>query len=217
MLELEHVTVARGHHRFAWHFAIPENAFVAITGPSGCGKSSMLRCLQGLIEPVSGSIRWQGENLMGLTPAQRPFGLLFQRDNLFEHLSVRQNLALGLSASGKLTEAEQEALMDAANRFQIGPLLERKASALSGGQQQRVALARLFLQDRPVLLLDEPFSSLDPDLRLEGLAWVRELQAIRGSTVLMVTHHFDEVSQVADFRLHPEADDDWRLKATEST
>jgi thiamine transport system ATP-binding protein len=193
MLKVESLTACFGEHKFRWSFQLAEGAFMAITGESGVGKSTLLNCLLGFQPVASGHISWQGQNLNSLGVFQRPFGVLFQKDNLFEHLTVEKNLSFGLNPSSRLTEAQRDALEVAADRFDITSLLNRRAYALSGGQQQRVALARVFLQNKPVLLLDEPFSSLDPDLRQAGIQWVKELQQDQNTTILMVTHHFSEI------------------------
>lgn len=198
MLEVKNVKSRWADQPFHWHFQVKPGDLLAIVGTSGVGKSTLLNVLCGLHEPDSGDVQWQGGSVMALPAHRRPFGMLFQSHNLFDHLSVEVNLALGLNPSGRLTEAQRQALLQAAERFGIAGLLTRKPYALSGGQQQRVALARVFLQRKPVLLLDEPFSSLDPALRQEGLDWVKDIQTSLGTTVLLVTHHLDEMVSVTD-------------------
>ncbi|MCH8533033.1 MAG: ATP-binding cassette domain-containing protein [Saccharospirillum sp.] len=198
MLEVKNVKSRWADQPFHWHFQVKPGDLLAIVGTSGVGKSTLLNVLCGLHKPDSGDVQWQGDSVMALPAHRRPFGMLFQSHNLFDHLSVEVNLALGLNPSGRLTEAQRQALLQAAERFGIAGLLTRKPYALSGGQQQRVALARVFLQRKPVLLLDEPFSSLDPALRQEGLDWVKDIQTSLGTTVLLVTHHLDEMVSVTD-------------------
>lgn len=209
MLEINRLTCQLGAHRFCWDFTVQPQAFLAITGASGLGKSSLLNALLGFLPAASGQVLWNGQDLTEQPVSSRPFGVLFQRDNLFEHLNVEKNLALGLSSSGRLTEEQREQLTKAAKRFQIDDLLRKRAGSLSGGQQQRVALSRVFLQSRPVLLLDEPFSSLDPGLRRDGLAWVQELQREQQSTILMVTHHLTEIREAATQVLEGVSSDHW--------
>ncbi|EAR10171.1 ATP-binding cassette domain-containing protein [Reinekea blandensis] len=209
MLEVQDLVCRLGTHRFHWNFSVPEQSFLAVTGPSGLGKSSLLNALLGFLPSESGRICWRQQDLSHASVAARPFGVLFQRDNLFEHLSVEKNLSLGLSPSGRLSGVMQEQLLEAARRFQIDDLLKKRAGALSGGQQQRVALSRVFLQNRPVLLLDEPFSSLDPGLRRDGLDWVQELQREQKTTIVMVTHHLAEVREAASHVLEGVSSDQW--------
>lgn len=209
MLDVNQLTCSLEQHHFQWTFQLAEQSFLAVTGGSGVGKSSLLNALLGFLPHQSGSIQWRGQELSSLSVSERPFGVLFQKDNLFEHLSVEKNLALGLMPSGRLNEAQREALVKAADRFQIATLLSKRAGELSGGQQQRVALSRVFLQNKPVLLLDEPFSSLDPGLRRDGLNWVCELQREQKSTVVMVTHHLDEIRVAASSILNGVSSEHW--------
>lgn len=209
MLEVINVKTRWAEQPFHWHFQVKPGALLAIVGASGVGKSTLLNVLCGLHKPDAGDVHWQGQSVMSLPVHRRPFGMLFQSHNLFEHLSVEVNLALGLNPSGKLTDEQRQALLQAAERFGIATLLSRKPHALSGGQQQRVALARVFLQRKPVLLLDEPFSSLDPALRQEGLDWVKDMQNTLGTTVLLVTHHLDEMVSVTDQVLLGLSGDRW--------
>ncbi|MHA7879001.1 MAG: thiamine ABC transporter ATP-binding protein [Saccharospirillum sp.] len=209
MLDVNHIKTRWGDQPFHWHFQVEPNALLAVVGASGVGKSTLLNVLCGLHQPDSGEVRWQGQSVLPLAVHRRPFGVLFQSHNLFEHLSVEVNLALGLNPSGHLSDEQHQALRSAAERFGIATLLARKPTALSGGQQQRVALARVFLQRKPVLLLDEPFSSLDPALRQEGLEWVKDIQRTQGTTVLLVTHHLDEMLSVTDQVLLGLSGDRW--------
>lgn len=198
MLEVRRLSAQLGESYFHWDFQLPTGSLMAVVGASGLGKSTLLNVLCGLHSPSGGDLLWQGRTLLDQTVAQRPFGVLFQANNLFDHLSVELNLALGLNPSGRLNEQQQAQLHQAAQRFELHSLLTRRPDQLSGGQQQRVALARVFLQRKPVLLLDEPFSSLDPALRQEGLAWVRDIQREQRSTVILVTHHLDEMLSATD-------------------
>lgn len=198
MLEVKGLDTRLDSQRFHWDFQLPAGDLMAIVGASGLGKSTLLNVLLGLLPAAGGDVRWQGQSVLKLPVNQRPFGILFQSHNLFEHLTLELNLALGLDPSGKLSAEQRSRLQEAAERFGILGLLQRKPDQLSGGQQQRAALARVFLQRKPVLLLDEPFSSLDPALRQEGLNWVRDMQAELGSTVVLVTHHLDEMLPATD-------------------
>ena len=198
MLDVKQLAMHLDDHRFEWSFALPHNKLLAVVGGSGIGKSSLLNTLLGLRPAQSGKIFWCGQDVARLPLQQRPFGVLFQNHNMFDHLSVTTNLALGLAPSARLNAPQRQQLAVAAERFQLTELLHNRAGALSGGQQQRVALARVFLQNKPVLLLDEPFSSLDPALRADGLAWVKDMQREHGTTVILVTHHLAEMAADVD-------------------
>jgi len=198
MLDVKQLAMHLDNHSFEWSFALPHNKLLAVVGGSGIGKSSLLNTLLGLRPAQSGKIFWCGQDVARLPLQQRPFGVLFQSHNLFDHLSVTTNLALGLAPSARLNTSQRKQLAAAAERFQLTELLAKRAGELSGGQQQRVALARVFLQNKPVLLLDEPFSSLDPALRADGLAWVKDMQREHGTTVILVTHHLAEMAADVD-------------------
>ena len=133
-----------------------------------------------------------------LDPGKRPVAMLFQDGNLFPHLTAAQNVGLGLDASLSLTGSDDLAVEAALARVGLAGLGERKPAQLSGGQQARVALARLLVQKRAILLLDEPFSALGPALKAEMLALVAELSRDIGATVLMVSHDPVDARLVAD-------------------
>lgn len=176
---------------------IESGEVTAVAGPSGAGKSTLLDLIAGFQSPASGGIKLAGQPVTHLPPAKRPVTQLFQEHNLFMHLTVYQNLALGLVPHGRLTNSQQRQLTQAARRTGIESYLQRKPSALSGGQRQRVAIARCLLRRQPVLLLDEPFSALDPALRQEMLTLVAEIAAEQQLTVLMVSHQPQDALRIA--------------------
>lgn len=162
-------------------------ARVAVIGPSGAGKSTLLMALAGFV-PHGGRILWQGGDIGALPPGDRPLSILFQDQNLFPHLSVAQNLGLGLSPRLRLTPADHRRIAATLERVGLDGLGARKPGQLSGGQMGRAALARALLRARPILLLDEPFAALGPALKAEMLDLVAETATETGATVLMVTH-----------------------------
>lgn len=186
------------YHSELFHFdvEVKKGSVVALMGPSGAGKSTLLALVAGFIEPLTGSITAAGKELVGLAPHKRPFAMLFQEHNLFAHLTVRQNIALGLHPGLKLTEKQAKQVEHAASQVGVGEYLDRLPEQLSGGQRQRVALARCFVQPHPVWLLDEPFSALDPILREEMLGLVASLANEGNITVLMVTHHISDAKAI---------------------
>ena len=177
---------------------------IAIVGPSGAGKSTLLNLIAGFVLPTQGNIWLNGENHTQSAPYERPVSMLFQENNLFPHLTVQQNLALGLKTSLKLTALEQDQIEQVADAVGLTSFLSRLPNSLSGGQKQRVALARCLLRDKPILLLDEPFSALDPELRLEMLNLIDELCHSKNLTLLLVTHQPSELTGKVDRMLRIE-------------
>lgn len=171
---------------------------VAIIGSSGAGKSTLLNLIAGFEFPQSGEIWLNQQNHTHSQPFQRPVSMLFQENNLFTHLSVAQNIALGLKPSLKLTALEQEQVLQAASAVSLELFLDRLPNQLSGGQRQRVAIARCLLRNQPILLLDEPFSALDPALRVEMQALINQLCKEKQLTLLLVTHQPSEIEHSID-------------------
>jgi ABC-type Fe3+/spermidine/putrescine transport system ATPase subunit len=173
--------------------------FVALLGPSGSGKSTILRAIAGFLTPdPTSDLFINNQSIVSLAPEQRNVALVFQQPHLFPHLNVLHNVAFGLRmrnvAPAQRTSLAQQALA----AVQLSDLQLRRPHQLSGGQQQRVALARALVTQPQVLLLDEPFSALDPELRDEMRLLVRRLQREQGVTTLLVTHDQQEAAQIAD-------------------
>ncbi|POY45350.1 thiamine ABC transporter ATP-binding protein [Avibacterium gallinarum] len=177
---------------------IPAGQRAAIVGASGAGKSTLLNLIAGFELADKGEIWLNGQNHTFSAPHQRPVSMLFQENNLFTHLTVAQNIALGLKPSLNLSELEKAKVAKVASAVGLGELLNRLPNALSGGQKQRVALARCLLRDKPILLLDEPFSALDPHLRQEMLHLLDKLCQQKNLTLLIVTHQPDELTGKID-------------------
>jgi thiamine transport system ATP-binding protein len=193
MLALEDVTFAyAGGSRYCFSMAAEAGAVTAIRGQSGAGKSTLLDLIAGFLAPAGGVVRIDGRDVTGLPPEQRPVSILFQSETLFEHLSAARNVALGLP---RPDAARVQAALAEVGLGNVGP---QRAATLSGGQKQRVALARTLLRDRPVLLLDEPFSALDDDTRAATRTLVRDLTVKHGWATVLVTHHADDIAAIAD-------------------
>jgi len=177
---------------------VPVGDCVALLGPSGSGKSTLLRCAAGLDTPAGGRVLMDGRDVTRLAPERRGVSLVSQRPLLFPHLAVRDNVAFAARVRG----ASRREARAGADRYldlvQLRHLGRRHINALSGGQQQRVALARALAAGPDVLLLDEPFTAMDPELRLEMHDLLEELRAVLEPTVVLVTHDHDEASAVAD-------------------
>lgn len=171
---------------------------VCLLGPSGSGKSTVLRMVGGFETPSAGSILIGGQEVTHLPPERRPTSMMFQSHALWPHMTVAGNIGFGLRLRG-LDRAEVARRVDAAlETTGLSGLGQRRPGQLSGGQQQRVALARSLVLEPKILLLDEPFASLDQHLRERLREEVRDLQKRLGITMLFVTHGQDEALSLAD-------------------
>ncbi|GAB1361511.1 ATP-binding cassette domain-containing protein [Rhodobacter sp.] len=197
MLRLEGVVLAQGNFRLGADWQVETGALVALIGPSGAGKSSLLSAIAGFFPPVAGRILWDGQVLDPAPPGARPLTILFQDQNLFPHLTLAQNLGLGLRPDLRLSADEKARVGKALERVGLSGLDLRKPAQLSGGQIGRAALARALLRAKPLLLLDEPFSALGPALKTEMLDLVAEVARETGATVLMVTHDPADARRIA--------------------
>jgi thiamine transport system ATP-binding protein len=197
MLTLNKLTYLYEHLPMRFDLQIEAGERVAILGPSGAGKSTLLSLTAGFLAATSGQILLNGQDHSQTPPAKRPVSMLFQENNLFSHLTVRQNMGLGLHPGLKLSAALQQELLEIARQVGLEDCLDRLPSQLSGGQRQRVALARCLLRSQPILLLDEPFSALDPALRSEMLNLLDKVCSERNLTLLMVSHNLDDAVRVA--------------------
>ncbi len=176
---------------------VPRGSFTCLVGPSGCGKTTLLRVLCGLETADAGAILCDGQDITQQPAAARHMGLVFQSYALFPNLRVEDNIAYGLSRRLSRSERHRKvnALLDLVGLTGFG---RRKPNELSGGQQQRVAIARALAPEPSVLLLDEPLSALDAQLRLQLRGELQTLQKRLGITVVMVTHDQAEALAIAD-------------------
>lgn len=198
MLRADDLVFAHPGQAEPYHFSmVAEPGMVtAVSGASGSGKSTLLDLVAGFIAPASGKLTLDGTDLLPLPPERRPVSLLLQADNLFEHLSAIDNLLLGLPRDVARAEGRQKAHAAMAEVGLEG-FEQKPASTLSGGQKQRVALARTLLRDRPVLLLDEPFSALDDETRQATRMLVGDLTRRHGWHTILVSHHADDIAALA--------------------
>jgi len=177
--------------------AVHEGEFLGVLGPSGCGKTTLLRLVAGFERPDAGGIEIDGRVVAGprrhLPPETRRIGMVFQESALFPHLDVAGNIGFGLARRGR-----QERVAELVALVGLAGLQRRMPHELSGGQQQRVALARALAPDPALILLDEPFSSLDATLRAQLRGEVREILRAAGATTLFVTHDQGEALEISD-------------------
>ncbi len=190
--------ISHGKFSLQADFEIEKGKKIALLGPSGGGKSTLLSAIAGFKTPDSGRIFFENTDITSTPPAKRPIALLFQNHNLFPHLSVRNNIALGITTTLKLSLKEIETIDKALLRVGLDGLGNKMPSELSGGQQQRVALARCLIRKQPILCLDEPFAALGPALKKEMLDLVQEIAETTNATLLMVTHQPDDASYITD-------------------
>ncbi|MFC0523759.1 ABC transporter ATP-binding protein [Pontibacillus salicampi] len=180
------------------NLSLPKGDILSIVGPSGSGKTTLLRCLAGL-EPFSkGSFSINNQNVTKLTANKRPVSLVFQQALLFPHMTISENVAYGLSFKRINKKERKEKAAHFLERVGLEAYAACYPHELSGGQQQRVSLARSLAISPELLLLDEPFSSLDPKLRHEMRDWVRKLLKTQGITAIFVTHDREEAMQMGD-------------------
>jgi thiamine transport system ATP-binding protein len=197
MLELD--ALAYAHPRYppySFTLRAEPGEITAVTGPSGSGKSTLLDLIAGFLSPTSGRLAFDGRDLLPLPPEERPVSILFQSETLFEHLSATRNVALGLPRA-TTGAAARKAVAEALAEVGLSGIGAQRASTLSGGQKQRVALARTLLRNRPILLLDEPFSALDDTTRIDIRTLVRTLTERHRWTTILVSHHADDVAVLA--------------------
>lgn len=195
MLRLEHTQIQNGGFALRADLSVETGQIVAVIGPSGAGKSTLIGAVAGFQPVTGGTIAWDQQRIDQLAPGKRPVAMLFQDANLFPHLTIAQNVGLGIRPDLRLTPDQKAQVNAALARVGLDGMEARKPAQLSGGQQSRAALARVLVQDRPLVLLDEPFAALGPALRADMLDLVAQEV---GSTVLMVSHDPEDARQIAD-------------------
>ena len=177
---------------------IPTGSLTALLGPSGSGKSTLLRVIAGLETPDTGDVVISGQDVTDVPPQERGVGFVFQHYAAFKHMTVRDNVAFGLSIRKRPKAEIRKRVDELLHLVQLDGFAERYPSQLSGGQRQRMALARALAVEPEVLLLDEPFGALDARVRKELRAWLRRLHDEVHVTTVLVTHDQEEAMDVAD-------------------
>jgi putative spermidine/putrescine transport system ATP-binding protein len=177
---------------------IEAGEMIALLGPSGCGKTTLLQIIAGFLQPSQGEVLLDGYRVEHIPANRRRVGMVFQNYALFPHLSVFENVAYGLKARGTPAAAVKAKVAEMLALVKMGHLADRLPGQLSGGQQQRVALARALAIEPGIVLLDEPFSALDKNLRLDMQIEIKSLLKGYGVTSIMVTHDQEEALSMAD-------------------
>jgi len=198
MILIENAVFQKRKFSLAIDIHVNPQMFAAVLGGSGSGKSTLLSIIAGFEDLRSGKLWLDGRDMDDVSPASRPVSMIFQDHNVFGHLSVWDNVALGISPSLKLNSEQMAQVDGALTRVGLSQYAKRKPGNISGGERQRVALARVLVRKRKILLLDEPFAALDPGLRHDMLDLVSDLRREHGLTVLMVTHQPEEALRAAD-------------------
>ncbi|MGH9028302.1 MAG: ABC transporter ATP-binding protein, partial [Acidimicrobiales bacterium] len=178
--------------------AVEPHEFLTLLGPSGSGKTTILRMIGGFIAPDSGRILIDGTDVSGVPVERRPTAMLFQQLSLWPHLSAARNVSFGLELRRRPKAEIRRRVDELLSVVGLADFGDRLPNELSGGQQQRVALARALALEPRILLLDEPFSALDTNLRVELRTFVRNLQREVGTTTLLVTHDHEEALELSD-------------------
>lgn len=194
MLTLDNLQITLGEKQ--WHFDIrlDTKGVYTLLGRSGSGKSTLMNLIGGFSSPQSGDIRWNHDSIVHLPPSVRPITTLFQQHNLFDHLTVWQNIGLGIAPNLRLSEDQRSSIRHVLTNVGLAGFDNKRPDSLSGGEKQRVALARCLLRKQPVLLLDEPFSALDGTTRSSMIDLLRDLIEDFKPCVIMITHDVQDAT-----------------------
>jgi thiamine transport system ATP-binding protein len=191
MLEIDHLEFAYASEKASmmqFNLSVEAGEILSLIGPSGSGKSTLLNLIAGFLEPSAGQILLDGTAIDTASVTSRPVSIVFQQHNLFPHLDLYTNVALGVDPSLQLSREQAEAVTTALDQLGLIDLQRRKPGELSGGQRQRVALARVLVRKRKILLLDEAFAALGPAMRAELIGLVKNLVHDNNMVALLVSH-----------------------------
>lgn len=188
MIKLENISIKLDNFRTKFTVEINKGEWVGIIGQSGAGKSTFLNLIAGFAQPEVGSLLINNTEMRNLSASKRSISSLFQDNNLFPHLSVYQNIAIAIKPNLKLHENEKEKIFEIIEYLNLSSKIHSSIGTLSGGERQRVALGRVMSSDKKILLLDEPFSQLDPNLRIEMLELIKKIREKKKITIIMAIH-----------------------------
>ena len=188
MIKLENISIKLDNFRTKFTVEINKGEWVGIIGQSGAGKSTFLNLIAGFAQPEVGSLLINNTEMRNLSASKRSISSLFQDNNLFPHLSVYQNIAIAIKPNLKLHENEKGKIFEIVEYLNLSSKIHSSIGTLSGGERQRVALGRVMSSDKKILLLDEPFSQLDPNLRIEMLELIKKIREKKKITIIMAIH-----------------------------
>ncbi|WMY95469.1 MAG: thiamine ABC transporter ATP-binding protein ThiQ [Arsenophonus sp.] len=196
MIKIDQLMYCYENLTMEFNFKINQGEKVAILGSSGAGKSTLLNLIAGFQFSKKGDIWLNKKKCTYIPPEMRPVSILFQENNLFAHLTVWQNIALGIEPSLHLNKTQHDLVEKIIEKVSLKKYLTRLPGQISGGQRQRTALARCLIRQKPILLLDEPFSALDNTLRNEMLVLLKQICDERQLTLLMVSHNLEDAAKI---------------------
>ena len=180
------------------NLTVEDGEFVVFVGPSGCGKSTLLRVIAGLEDATKGTVNIGGDEVNQVPPAKRGIAMVFQSYALYPHLSVRDNMALGLKQEKQPKSVIEDRVNKAVHMLDLDKYVDRRPSDLSGGQRQRVAIGRAIVREPKLFLFDEPLSNLDAALRMNTRIEIAELHRTLSASMIYVTHDQTEAMTLAD-------------------
>lgn len=198
MLRVENLRFDYDGRPFSFDLEVARGEILGVIGASGSGKSTLLLLVAGFLTPTAGRVVVGGDDITTRAPEKRPVTTVFQEHNLFPHLTVFDNVALGISPGLSLDDRAHERVRSALDRVQLSGFMGRRPGELSGGQRQRASLARAMVRARPVLLLDEPLTALGPALRRDLLTLIRDLVEEERLAAVLVSHHPDDAERIAN-------------------
>lgn len=191
-LQINSLMVSYPDWEYCYDLKVADQSRVALLGQSGIGKTTLLLAIAGFAPIKSGELRFNDQVITDQPPQDRPVAMLFQEDNLFEHLTIQQNLRLGLDKSQNPDRRIEEALQE----LNLIDQLKKKPHQLSGGQRQRIGIIRTLLRPEPIIILDEPLTGLDSDTKQNVLDWIDKKLSEQQKMLLMVTHQRSEAERL---------------------
>ena len=198
MLKVKQLKYKFDKTTFEFNFDLTDNNIVGVIGKSGSGKSTLFNLLAGFLKPNNGSIFLNENNITYLKPPERNISILFQDHNNFDHLTIFENIILGIDPDMKQNQNNLKIVKNIMKKVSLNIDLNKKVSDLSGGEQQRVSIARSLLRKKSLFLLDEPFNSLDPGLRKTLYEDVKKMSLNNRLITLISSHLIDELKNVTD-------------------
>lgn len=198
MLKVNKIKFLFGKSSFEFNFQLTSSQIIGVVGKSGSGKSTLFNLLAGFLMPQNGTIYFDNKNITNLKPYDRDMTIMFQEHNNFNHLSIFENIILGVDSDMKKSPANLKIVRDIIKKVSLKIDINKKVSDLSGGEQQRVTIARCLLRKKSLLLLDEPFNALDPGLRKNLYDDIKKISISHKFTTLISSHLIDEMRNVTD-------------------